>query len=109
MERIRGPVLLVSGTDDGSWPSTRYSRMVERALADAAHPYPVEHLCYRDAGHAILFPYVPTTDIARPHPVSGIHTTGGGTPAANARANEESWAGVLAFLADATAARTTGR
>ena len=98
VERIQGPVLLVSGTDDGSWPSTRYSEMVEQALHDSRHPYPVRHLRYEGAGHAILFPYTPTTAIVRPHPVSGVLSTGGGTPAANARANEESWAGVLAFL-----------
>jgi pimeloyl-ACP methyl ester carboxylesterase len=38
VERIRAPVLTISGTDDGSWPSTRYAEMVEEALTAAKHP-----------------------------------------------------------------------
>ncbi|MCC7275473.1 MAG: hypothetical protein IT561_22580 [Alphaproteobacteria bacterium] len=93
VERIRGPVLPPSATDDGSWPSTRYSEMVEDALRRASHPWPVRHMRFENAGHAIVFPYLPTTQIARPHPVSRILTTGGGTPADNARVNAESGRG----------------
>ncbi|ARP94480.1 acyl-CoA thioesterase/bile acid-CoA:amino acid N-acyltransferase family protein [Bordetella genomosp. 13] len=105
VERIAGPVLLISGGDDGYWPSTAYSREVAQALREAHHPYPVEHLDYPDAGHAIQAPNVPTTEIAKAHAVSGIVLTGGGTALANARANAESWEGVLRFLKEAVAAR----
>jgi len=107
VERIRGPVLTISGTDDGSWPSTRYADMVEEALAAAKHPWPHAHLAYEGAGHAISHPYQPTTHITWPHPVSGVVATGGGTAATNAHASDASWHAMLAFLRDA--ARASGR
>ena len=104
VEHIRGPVLTISGTDDGSWPSTRYAEMVEDALTASNHPWPHAHLRCEGAGHAITHPYQPTTRIASPHPVSGILTTGGGTAEANAQANEITWPAMLDFLRNAVAA-----
>ncbi len=98
VEKIRGPVLLLSGGDDGYWPSTAYARHIEQQLHDHRHPHEVLRLDYPDAGHFIQHPLVPTTVIARAHPVSGIVMTGGGTPAANARANRESWPQCVDFL-----------
>ncbi|SAL02823.1 acyl-CoA thioesterase/BAAT N-terminal domain-containing protein [Caballeronia ptereochthonis] len=98
VENIDGPVLLLSATDDGSWPSSEYSRMVVERLERQKHAYPVAHLDFERAGHAIVFPYVPTTQLVYAHPVSGRISTGGGEPAANARADEASWRKVLAFL-----------
>jgi dienelactone hydrolase len=105
VERIAGPVLLLSGGDDGYWPSTEYAAAVAQTLHAAHHPYPVVHRDYPQAGHAIQAPHVPTTRISQAHAVSGIVLTGGGNAAVNAQANEESWRTVLAFLADAVAAR----
>ncbi|CAJ0816347.1 hypothetical protein LMG19087_02725 [Ralstonia wenshanensis] len=105
IERARGPVLLLSATDDGSWPSSDYSRMVTTKLAEVRHPYPVQHFDYEGAGHSIVFPYVPTTQLVYAHPVSGRISTGGGEPRANARADAQSWAAVRRFLASAVAAR----
>ncbi|WP_234192648.1 acyl-CoA thioesterase/bile acid-CoA:amino acid N-acyltransferase family protein [Pseudacidovorax sp. NFM-22] len=104
VERIRGPVMLLSATDDGSWPSSLYGRMVVERLAAHGHPWPVEHLDFEGAGHSIVFPYVPTTQLAYAHPVSGRLSTSGGTPAANAHADEASWAGVRDFLQQAASA-----
>lgn len=105
VEQIRGPVMLLSATDDGSWPSSLYSRMVTERLAQFGHPHAVEHLDFEGAGHSILFPYVPTTQLGYAHPVSGRRSTSGGTPANNAQADEASWRGVLRFLRDAVAAQ----
>ncbi len=102
VERINGPVMLLSATDDGSWPSSLYSRMVSERLAAHGHPHPVRHLDFEGAGHAIVFPYVPTTQLTYRHPVSGRLSTTGGAPAANAHADEASWAGVREFLQHAT-------
>lgn len=108
VERIQGPVMLLSGTEDGSWPSTLYSRMVRDSLREANHPYPVQWLDYEGGGHTILFPYVPTTQLVYAHPVSGRISTSGGSPSPNARADAESWPGVLAFLRDAVSTRASG-
>lgn len=105
VEHIAGPVLLISGSDDGFWPSSDYSDTIVSELRAAGHRWPVRHVRNEGAGHAIGIPYLPTTDIARVHPVAGVLISGGGTPAANARANRESWQAVLAFLAEAVQAR----
>ncbi|MES1163555.1 MAG: acyl-CoA thioester hydrolase/BAAT C-terminal domain-containing protein, partial [Rhizobacter sp.] len=102
VENMRGPVLLLSATDDGSWPSSLYGRMVAERLARFQHPYAVEHLDLEGAGHSIVFPFVPTTQLVYAHPVSGRISTGGGTAAANARADAASWPAVLSFLDQAT-------
>ncbi|WP_199090081.1 acyl-CoA thioesterase/bile acid-CoA:amino acid N-acyltransferase family protein [Bosea sp. ASV33] len=98
VERIAGPVLLVSGGDDGAWPSDLYSLIVQSSLLAAGHPHEVLWKNWPAAGHSILFPYTPATRIAHRHPVSGIATTMGGTPAANAEANAGAWEAALAFV-----------
>ncbi|MDM0084272.1 acyl-CoA thioesterase/bile acid-CoA:amino acid N-acyltransferase family protein [Variovorax sp. J31P179] len=105
VEKIRGPVMVLSATDDGSWPSSLYGRMVTERLAQFGHPHAVAHLDFEGAGHSILFPFVPTTQLAYAHPVSGRRSTSGGTPPHNAHADEASWQGVLRFLQQAVAAR----
>jgi len=109
VEKIRGPVLLLSGSDDGAWPSSLYGRMVADKLAAVGHPYPVEHLDFDGAGHSIVFPYVPTTQLAYVHPVSGLRSTSGGAPAPNAQADEASWNAVKRFLQQAVAHRVAER
>lgn len=101
VEKINGPVLLLSAGDDGSWPSTLYSRMVTERLAAQGHPHAVQHLDFEGAGHSVLFPYMPTTQLGYAHPVSGRLSTTGGTAPANAHADEASWAGVRRFLEQA--------
>lgn len=109
LEQIQGPVMLVSGTDDGFWPSSWYSEQIEQILRDHGHAWPVEHVCGEGAGHAIGLPNLPTTLIAKPHPVAQVVLTGGGTPEANARANTTSWARVHAFLDAAVHAHAESR
>jgi len=99
VERIAGPVLLLSGGNDGAWPSDLYSLIVQSSLLAAGHPYEVTWENWTAAGHSILFPYVPTTAISHRHPVNGTMSTNGGTPAANAQANAEAWASAFAFVA----------
>ncbi|WP_050470100.1 acyl-CoA thioester hydrolase/BAAT C-terminal domain-containing protein [Herbaspirillum chlorophenolicum] len=103
VERIQGPVLLLSATDDGSWPSSVYCRMVSGKLAEVQHPWPVVWRDYANAGHSILFPFVPTTQTSYAHPVSGRISTGGGEPSANARADLDSWQHAQQFLRAALA------
>lgn len=107
VENIRGPVMLLSATDDGSWPSSLYSKMVRDKLAQIGHPYPVHWEDYQDAGHAILFPFIPTTQVVYAHPVSKRISTGGGAPAANAIADQQSWRAVRQFLDQAVNARSS--
>lgn len=102
VERIAGPVLLISGRDDRAWPSSLYSRMVVSALRRQGHRPLVRHLDFDDAGHSINLPFVPATQLQRVHPISQVPFTSGGTPSGNARADLGSWRGVLDFLGEIT-------
>lgn len=53
VERINGPVLLLSGRADNLWPSTRFCEMVVERLESNDFSHPVAHRAYDDAGHLI--------------------------------------------------------
>lgn len=96
VEDVDGPVVLVSGRDDGLWNSVRYSEIAADRLERHDHPYRVEHLVYDDAGHLIRPPYAPTYGLSQ----QGA-TRLGGTPAGNARAAVDHWPKTLSILSDA--------
>jgi dienelactone hydrolase len=98
VERIKGPVLLISGEDDLQWPSTLLSDIAIARLEQFEHPYPFQHLAYEGASHFIGIPYLPSRGEAYTHPVSGVRYPIGGTPQDTARASAESWDRLLAFL-----------
>jgi dienelactone hydrolase len=104
VERIRGPVLLISGEDDRLWPSAVLAEQaVARSLAHG-HPHPVTHLRYPAAGHMIGPVGLPATVTTILHPLRGATLALGGTPAGNAAAAADSWPRVLTFLRDALSA-----
>ncbi|OZI34031.1 palmitoyl-CoA hydrolase [Bordetella genomosp. 10] len=104
VERIQGPVMLLSATDDGSWPSSLFTQWIQDSLAAAGHPHDVQRRDYEGGGHSILLPHVPTTQLVFRHPVSGRSSTTGGSPAVNAFADADSWPAVRAFLQKAVRA-----
>ena len=103
VERINGPVLLLTGEDDQGIPSPVFAERIMARLEQRGFAHPHDHFCYGGAGHAIGLPhchglpYVPTYGRA---PASGPVGAFGGTTQANARANVESWRQVLQFLAE---------
>lgn len=101
VEKIQAPIILLSATDDGAWPSSLYSKMVVDHLENHNFKYDVRWVDTEDGGHAIVFPYVPTTQIVHTHPVSGKISTNGGKADANARSNERSWQEIQDFLSTA--------
>jgi dienelactone hydrolase len=105
VERINGRVLMISGSDDGFWPSTAMADQVVDRLARHAHPYPVQHLAYQGAGHgAGGIPYLPKTITVSRHPVRGLYLTAGGAPATTAASCAASWPQVIRFLNEDTRA-----
>lgn len=104
VERINGPVLLISGTDDQMWPSTALAELAVERLTEHGHPHVVEHLVYEGAGHLIFPPFAPTTRRHSFHAVLKADFTYGGSAEADARACIDSWPKVLSFL-KATLAR----
>lgn len=98
VERYRGPLMLVSASDDGFWPSTAFSEQVVRERdATPGCAETLHHVC-AGAGHHVHYPYLPATLICKPHAMSGLLLDAGGTASANARGNEASYHAVLGFL-----------
>jgi dienelactone hydrolase len=100
VERINGPVLLISGTDDQVWPSSLLAGIAVRRLRDRSDPFSVEHLCYEGAGHGIMppHPYVSFGATHFAHPVTGHDFELGGTPELNAKASADSWGPIVTFF-----------
>ena len=100
VERIGGPLLMFSAKDDQVWPSDVFAPRVVDRLKAHGFKHPVEHYSYEDAGHQITRPFFPTSDVrqVRLHPVTKRPNMMGGTPEGQARANEDSWQKLLAFL-----------
>jgi dienelactone hydrolase len=97
VERTKGPILLISGTYDGLWPSSQMSQFVMARLRANEHPYPYTHLQYERAGHFIDAPHIPTTVTRTSNPFGEVLFVGG-SPRPNAVANADSWPKVLQFL-----------
>jgi dienelactone hydrolase len=93
VERINGPVLLLSGSDDQMWPSAVFSEMMMKRLKEHGHPYADQAMNFEGSGHTFRLPYLPTTanQINRQHIV-------GGNPPADARASLGAWKAILDFL-----------
>ncbi len=85
-------MLLISGTDDQMWSSSRLSEMAIERLKAHEHSLPYEHLRYEGAGHMITLP-----NSEPPLSWSSRYEVGG-TREANEFANADSWTRVLSFL-----------
>ena len=91
VERIRGPILLLSGKEDTTWPSTDMSEMIIRRLRERKFRFSYEHIAYEDAGHMI-------------HQVRSDAVKRGGTEIGNRVAQHDAQRRTLAFLARALGA-----
>jgi len=99
VENIHGAILLISGRDDGVWPSSRMSEEIVARLQRNHFAFPYKHLTYDHAGHGIGRPFTSTMEInATRHPLTGRIIRLGGTPEGTARARADSWSQMLDFL-----------
>jgi dienelactone hydrolase len=93
LERSHAALLLIGGGDDQLWDSGASVARFAVALKRAAYARPYEALIYPRAGHDLIGSgWRPTTGDS-----AGFFRDGG-TPAADARAQADSWAKVLDFL-----------
>ena len=98
IERVGGPILLISGEDDHFWPSAAMAELAVRRAAGHGFAHKLTHLRYPDAGHNCAgVPGIPLASWID-HPLTGGRSSFGGTPAINARARIDSWPRVIAFL-----------
>jgi dienelactone hydrolase len=94
VEKIRGPILLVSGTDDQIWPAEEFCAAILARLKRSGFPYEVKHLSIDKGGHSSCIPFLVTAN-------RGLLIDGdpsGGSPQADARGGYRSWAETLAFF-----------
>ena len=92
VEKINGPVLLISHTDDRVWPAARLSEMAMKRFEAHHHPFAYEHLSYEGAGHPIGLPYSSPV-VTKLGPWSP-----GGSLEANGHASADSWTRAVDFL-----------
>jgi dienelactone hydrolase len=98
VERINGPVLMFSGTDDQMWPSLKLADLAMQRLIERNFPHQHEHISYAGAGHFIRYPYSPSiTEMF--HPQVKMAMALGGAPENNHVADLDSWRRCVAFLA----------
>jgi dienelactone hydrolase len=88
IERIQGPVLLISGAEDRVWGSPIMARQIMERATQFDRAGFFESITYDGAGHNIREPYRPTHGQARL----------GGAAEDHARAERDSWEKILAFL-----------
>jgi dienelactone hydrolase len=99
VEKINGPIMLISGDDDAMWPGTLFSEKVKQRLEQADFTHEVQHKSYPGAGHLIAgLPYQPTTVHTMFHLVIKKPVALGGTTEADAKATLSGWRTVLQFL-----------
>lgn len=98
VERINGPILLISGGDDRLWPSERFADRIIARLQGAKFKHLYEHLSYPQAGHVVFAgdPHGPMARaLANPNPMMG------GSIEGDAAAWADDWPKTLSFLRDA--------
>jgi dienelactone hydrolase len=99
VEQTRGPVLIISGQDDGVWESSSMADAVVSRLKNAHSAYPVQHLKYSHAGHMAGLPeIVPAWHGSQRNPTSGREVDPGGTIAGNAQSSIDAAPKVIEFL-----------
>ncbi len=83
VEKINGPILLLSGIDDGMWPAADMAEAIVDRLKQRQFPHAFEHVKYENAGHTLNEFFMI-----------------GGTSEGNKKARVDSWQQILAFLSD---------
>lgn len=81
VEKIQGPVLLLSGKDDRMWPASAMADAISARLTQHKFPYAFKNIQYENAGHTLTEFFMI-----------------GGTKEGNANARHDSWQKMLTFL-----------
>jgi dienelactone hydrolase len=88
VEKINGPVLLVSGKADLVWPAYELCLLAEERFKAHKFPYPYKHVWSDDVGHGVFATgYLPTNNGSIPSPI--LTLIRGGKPKENAYAQEK--------------------
>ena len=85
VEKINGPILLISGEKDEIWTSKTFCESIIKRLDKSNFKNNIEHYCYKNSGHFITLPY------------QGLREDQN-NPEAIVKANKDSWNRTLIFL-----------
>jgi dienelactone hydrolase len=100
VEHTHGPILLISGGEDGIWNSSGMTESIVTRLKREHFTYDVIRLNYPHAGHSAGRPeIVPSWQGWTRNPTSGRETEMGGTPAGTAESSLDAAPKILEFLA----------
>lgn len=94
VEKIKCPLLLLSGDQDAIWPSFYFSKQILHRLKIHHSNISIQHIHYENAGHGILGSY----DGPIYHPIAKFWCKLGGDPKANKIANQQSWLAISTFF-----------
>jgi dienelactone hydrolase len=97
VEKIKCPLLLISGSDDRMWPSKLYCEKVMQRLDHHQSSIYRDHICYEGAGH-MMMPNAKAITKPIIHPVTHFTYEVGGTPERQAFANNDAWKRILDFM-----------
>jgi dienelactone hydrolase len=89
VEKIQAPILLVSGTDDQTWPSAEFCHTIMQRLKRFQYPYEYKHICCENGGHQVFLPSLVT---------GPNRSMKGGTAKDEAHGSLISWGETFAFL-----------
>lgn len=99
VEKIGGPVLLVSGGDDHLWPAAEMAEAVVARARREKFPHAIEHLHFSRAGHMLRYPHLPTTSrYSQNKHLRGARFSFGGEASADAEAQSTAWRRSIEFL-----------
>ncbi|PMC37441.1 hypothetical protein CJ195_11845 [Bacillus sp. UMB0899] len=100
VEKIKAPIMFISGEDDQLWPSSHYVRLMEETVKKSNTPHQNHYIYYKNAGHFSSFPYsfsnLPSNVFMNTG--GGMTMNFGGSKSANAAAAKDSWRKILVFL-----------
>ncbi|NQY15115.1 MAG: acyl-CoA thioesterase/BAAT N-terminal domain-containing protein [Henriciella sp.] len=99
VERIKAPIMLISGDADLLWPSSVAANRIADRLKQSQFEHPITNLVYDGAGHfsGAMMPFSALTEVAL-HPVIKSRIPLGGFPRANAHANYDAFDEQIAFF-----------
>jgi uncharacterized protein len=96
VERIRGPVLLISSKSDKLWPSAAMSDTIEMRLLQNRFAYAVRNVQYEDSSHLLMGSGPGIVKMGIP---LLFQTDFGGSPEGTRKARDAGWAEAMVFLA----------
>jgi dienelactone hydrolase len=107
VEKTNGPILVISGQDDGVWPSPLMTEAIVDRLKHAHFTFQVVRLNYPHAGHRAgnpqIVPAWHSSEVR--HPVSGRAMDLGGNAKGDAESSLDAIPKVLTFLESSLAAK----